>query len=247
MSLKADHLGTGPSSSAPLVMGAPEGEVTGKTMHRSEAARADDAVDETPRFALTDICKAMEIDNSIGPVAFFNSYLVPLRISGTMAAARPSLNEIAFRDPEIWRDLVPACLGLPVIVDHPASGQLNSAEFAARAVGSIVHAWVHTDPEDNETEIWGVARILDANAAQLISEGVLFDTSPAVIFHEGSEGEYVDVEGQRCLVEGVPALIDHIALLAGDGTGGASGQNAGVWSRDAEPGIRTGEEGVSTN
>jgi hypothetical protein len=125
-------------------------------------------------------------------------------------------------------------IGVPVIVEHPASGEMTSKDFGDYAVGMVVVSFVR------EEELWGVARIVDAAAARMMSEG-LFDTSPSVVF-DGDAGAFVDLpDGSgRMLVEAVPAFLDHVALVyTGDG-------NKGVWTRSDGtngPGVEITETG----
>jgi hypothetical protein len=69
---------------------------------------------------------------------------------------------------------------LPVLIDHPASGTLNSPEFAARCVGVTVHGYVRID------ELWAIARVLDSGANEILAAGAYEDTSPAVTFAPGT-------------------------------------------------------------
>jgi colicin import membrane protein len=111
---------------------------------------------------------------------------------------------------------------LPVLVDHPESGVLNSPEFAARCVGVTVYGYIKGD------ELWAIARILDSGANEILAAGACADTSPAVTFAPGT-GARIDIGGKALLIEPEPLLLDHIALCA-----------RGVWSRDSAP------EGVET-
>jgi hypothetical protein len=148
-----------------------------------------------------------------------NSYYWILRISGTGVAWRESVQEYCLREPSMWlsEEMQRRCLGLPVIMEHPAAGILNSAEFAARAVGMIVYSFVR------DADLMGVARILDKSAIEILKEGA--DTSPAVQFQPNS-GTRITVDGKPLLVEGVPMLLDHLAICS-----------LGVWTRDGAPGV----------
>jgi colicin import membrane protein len=107
------------------------------------------------------------------PTRLRNSDFVALRISGTGCAYRSSLKEFVYRDKAVWLtdEMRRRCLGLPVIVEHPPSGEMTSKYFGDSAVGVVVATYVRDE------ELWGVARIVDAAAARMIGEGV-FDTSP---------------------------------------------------------------------
>src|SRR4030088_2757047 len=94
------------------------------------------------------------------PQEFMNSYFWVLRISGTGVAWRASVGEYCMREPAMWlsEEMQRRCLGLPVVMEHPDAGILNSAEFAARAVGMVVYSFVR------DSDLMGVARILDKSA-----------------------------------------------------------------------------------
>jgi colicin import membrane protein len=156
-------------------------------------------------MAVTELDTALAVASgaSPSPTRLRNSDYVALRLSGTGVAFRASLKEFVFRDPDIWLtdEMRRRFLGLPVVVEHPPSGEMTSRDFGDSAVGVVVATYVRDD------ELWGVARVVDAAAAAMISEGV-FDTSPSVVF-DGDAG----------------AFVDHVALVyTGDG-------NKGVWTR----------------
>jgi hypothetical protein len=158
------------------------------------------------------------------PQQFGASWYWAIRISGTGCAWRGSMNEFCWREPAVWLspEMCARAASLPVLVDHPEKGVLNSPEFAARCVGVTVHGYVRGD------ELWAIARILDSGANEILLAGAYEDTSPAVTFAPGT-GPRIDIGGNSLLVEPEPLLLDHIALCAG-----------GVWSRDSAP------EGVET-
>ena len=108
---------------------------------------------------------------------------------------------------------------LPVLVDHPEKGTLNSPEFAARCVGVTVHGYVRND------ELWAIARILDSGANEILLAGAYEDTSPAVTFAPGT-GARIDIGGKALLIEPEPLLLDHVCITA-----------RGVWTRDGPPGV----------
>ncbi len=155
------------------------------------------------------------------PQAFGNSTYWAIRISGVGCAWRESMNEFCWREPAIWLspEMCARATGLPVLVDHPENGILNSQEFGVRAVGVTTYAYVRGD------ELWGIARILDSGANEILAAGAYEDTSPAVTFEPGS-GARIDVGGTALLLEPPPMLLDHIALAA-----------KGVWTRDGRPGV----------
>ena len=170
------------------------------------------------------------------PTAWENSAYVNLRISGTGVAYRPSAGqngELVYRDPADWCSalFLRRCIGLIVTVSHPYSGIMSSAFFAGHAVGVIVHTWV----DQKEDAPWGTARIVDANCAQLIADGV-FDTSPGVLTN-ANECSETEVDGLRLVCEGPCRLLDHLALVdTRDG-------NKGVWTRSGDaPGAQADSE-----
>jgi colicin import membrane protein len=110
---------------------------------------------------------------------------------------------------------------LPVLVDHPEKGTLNSPEFAARCVGLTVFGFVKGD------ELWAIARILDSGANKVLLAGAYEDTSSAVTFAPGT-GARIDIGGKALLIEPEPLLLDHVCLTA-----------RGVWTRDGPPGVET--------
>jgi colicin import membrane protein len=78
------------------------------------------------------------------PQQFGAGWYWAIRISGTGAAWRESENEFVWREPMIWLtpEMCRRATGLPILIDHPASGTLNSQEFAARCVGVTTYAYV---------------------------------------------------------------------------------------------------------
>lgn len=160
------------------------------------------------------------------PQQFGASWYWAIRISGTGAAWREGVGEFCWREPAVWLtpEMCIRATSLPVLVDHPEAGTLNSPEFAMRCVGVTVFGFIKGD------ELWGVARILDNGANEILAAGAYADTSPAVTFAPGS-GARIEIDGKPCLVEPEPMIIDHVALTA-----------KGVWTRDGPPGVETTNE-----
>lgn len=161
------------------------------------------------------------------PAEFGASWYWSIRVSGVGCAWRESMQEFCWREPEIWlsREMCIRAIGLPVLIEHPEAGVLNSHEFAARCVGVTVFGYVRGE------ELWAIARILDLGANKILQAGAYEDTSPAVTFAAGT-GARIDIDGRPLLLEPPPMLLDHIALCA-----------RGVWSRDGTPeGIETVDE-----
>jgi hypothetical protein len=160
------------------------------------------------------------------PQQFGASWYWAIRISGTGCAWRESVGEFCIREPSIWLtpEMCSRATGLPVLVDHPEKGVLNSPEFAARCVGVTTYAYVRGD------ELWAIARILDSGANGILAAGAYTDTSPAVTFAPGT-GTRIEIDGKALLVEPEPMLFDHCSLCS-----------KGVWTRDGPPGVETTNE-----
>jgi len=159
------------------------------------------------------------------PTEYLNSYYWCIRISGTGCIWRGEpVNEFAWRDASVWLSdaMVARVAGLPVVAEHPPVGTLNSYEFGMRAIGACLFGFVR------DNELWAIARVLDRHANELMLEGL--DTSPGVQFAPG-DGARIMVDGKPFLVEGNPALLDHIAIC-----------EKGRWSRDGEPGVENTED-----
>ncbi len=156
------------------------------------------------------------------PQKFGDFWLFDLRITGTGAAWRESLGEWAFRDPEDWlsEEFVARCAGLPVIFEHPDGKGLDAKEFSQRAIGTIVLPYVKGD------EVWGIAKIFDADAAELMQHSYR-STSPGVTPPAGSQSIPLE-SGAQVLAEGLPRILDHLAIC-----------QAGVWDKNGQPsGVR---------
>ena len=155
------------------------------------------------------------------PTTYMDSEFFTIRISGTGCRYRSQHAEYVWRDPDLWLspEMLTRCVGLPVIIGHPAEGVLDSKEFLQRVIGIAVHTFVLDD------ELWGVMRVLDRDAAAELTDGE-YDSSPAVVL-SSDENVVLDVDGEKLLVEGRPSLIDHVAICR-RGVWTAPGQNPGV-------------------
>lgn len=172
---------------------------------------------------------------TLGPTALF-----ALRITGTGAAYRPSIDEYVWRDPEICLndEFLARCAGLPVVWEHPPAekGQvLDGEEFANRIIGSVLHPYI------NGEEVWGVARIFDKGAIDALSTGVP-STSPGVVFAKGQNKRHKLETGETVLEEEAPQLLDHLAITIpksdpaiGSGVWDKLGPPAGVRVDSLEP------------
>ncbi|HFL9923389.1 TPA: NUDIX hydrolase, partial [Escherichia coli] len=93
---------------------------------------------------------------------------------------------------------------------------LDSDEFSKRVIGTLTNAWVA-----DKGEVWAVARVYDAEAAEIMATRQL-STSPTVKFSEVAQSIIVD--GQPLLVEPSPELLDHVAIC-----------EQGVWDKLLAP------------
>ena len=77
-----------------------------------------------------DVARAVAEGVLPSPTRLQNSDYVALRISGTGAAYRPSKQEYAYRDSDIWTspEMQRRVLGLPVIIEHPVRNILAIAQ-----------------------------------------------------------------------------------------------------------------------
>lgn len=153
--------------------------------------------------------------------------LVALRITGTGGSYRPAKDEYVWRDPSIYMNdaFLRRCNGLSVIFKHPKKTLLNTQEYRDRSVGAIFVPYLKPEAQ----EVWGIAKIQDMDAAQVL-ETQEMSTSPAVL----CLGDKVVAEdGRKLLIEDPPYLLDHLAILLGPGVWDKGGPLAGVESIDA--------------
>jgi hypothetical protein len=169
-----------------------------------------------------DISQAIRDGELASPVKFENSWFFAMRITGTNTAYRDALNEHVYRPPEHY--LTPYFLerakGLPVIWEHPPGLSLNTDEYRERSVGGINGVtWIDGD------EVWGIARIIDGDAADWMIEHPEVSTSPAVVFRKGDGNQVVGMtDGKHLLIEGDPTLLDHLAIC-----------ELGTWDKQGPP------------
>lgn len=158
------------------------------------------------------------------PVKFSNMWLVNLRITGTGLAYRTGIKEHVWRDPKIYLndEFLQRCNGLPVIANHPDKATLTEDDFIERIVGSVMLPYIRGD------EVWAVCRVYIRDIVdQIITEKV--STSPSVVFNNSSGSVEVKDGDTNFLIEGVPFLIDHIALVTEDRG------SLGVWDKEKIP------------
>ncbi|EFU7685150.1 DUF2213 domain-containing protein [Escherichia coli] len=158
------------------------------------------------------------------PVKFSNMWLVNLRITGTGLAYRAGLKEHVWRDPKLYlnEEFLSRCNGLPVITNHPDDAVLTEEDFKSRIVGSVMLPYIRGD------EVWAVCRVYLQSIVEEIAEGDV-STSPSVVFNSTSGNVEVQEGDTNFLIEGVPFLVDHIALVTKDHG------SLGVWDKDRIP------------
>ena len=166
-----------------------------------------------------DIAEAIQRGDLTSPQQYMNIWLVQMRITGTGMAYRHKHKEYVWRSPEIFLNerFVKRCNGLPVIIEHPPGETLDTEEYRERNIGSILLPYIF------ESEVWGIAKIYDAAAAELLIEKKL-STSPAVVFRPSDGNTEGEIDGSKILVEGDPSLLDHLAVC-----------RSGVWDKGDEP------------
>ena len=172
-----------------------------------------------------DIAEAIRDGTLPSPQRVGDMFLYNMRLTGTGFAFRPARDEHVFRPVEnfLTPEFVGRCAGLPITLGHPESGVLDTEEFANRAIGSVMFAFVQGD------EVRCIARIYDAPAAEAMASGEL-STSPSVVFTalDGNVNMPLD-DGSTLLVEGTPSALSHCAIVP-----------RGVWDKGGPPtGIQT--------
>lgn len=184
------------------------------------------------------IAESIRAGELVSPQRYKNVWLFNMRITGTGLAHRGEKKdedgkviqeeEWAYRRPENYLnpEFLARCNGLPVIWMHPNGGEMDSAEFSDRIVGTMMLPYVRGD------EVWGIAKVYDDDAASMMLEEQL-STSPMVVLRGGGDTKKMVLEDGRTLVlEGKPSLLDHLAIC-----------KRGVWDKGGEP---SGIEVVTT-
>lgn len=175
-----------------------------------------------------DLARAMAAGELPSPQRYMNVWLFDIRITGTGVAYRRGIDEFVFRDPKLYMnvDFLDRCNGLATVVDHPKKNTLNSKEFTDRVIGSIFLPYLKPEAD----EVWGIAKIYDTTAAELMLKHQL-STSPTVVFRDPAVNSTIKLEdGATLLIEGKPSLLDHVAICL-----------QGVWDKGGPP------SGVSIN
>jgi 8-oxo-dGTP pyrophosphatase MutT (NUDIX family) len=154
------------------------------------------------------------------PQPFSGSVYFALRITGTGHSYRSAHDEHAWRDPSIYLtpDFLARCNGLPVIWLHTEGPMLDGESLSKQIVGTIMLPYIQGD------EVWGIARIIDMDAAKHMAS-VQLSTSPNAVFAESSGNVKVPLKDDSpLLIEGNPVLIDHLAVC-----------ELGVWDKGGPP------------
>lgn len=175
-----------------------------------------------------ELAEAIRDGELVSPQHIEHVCLLDMRISGTGFSYRPKLNEWVYRRDTIYLtpEFLQRCNGLPIIMEHPDTQILNSDEFAKRIVGTMFLPYI------KGAEVWGVAKIYDRDAINMISNDQL-STSPSVIFRDTKVNYNIEMDGgTTLLVEGNPSFVDHLAIC-----------EKGVWDKGGDAsGIRIDSE-----
>ena len=189
------------------------------------------------------VARMMAAGELAGPQRYGKFWLFAIRLTGTGIAYRNAVKdaetgkvlreaEYCWRDPAIYLDpeFLARANGLPVLFEHPTKKPaLDSEEFHNRIVGTTFLPFIKGD------EVWAIVKIYDESCiAWMLDEQV--STSPAVVFSAASGNEKLKLsDGTDLLIEGKPALVDHIALV-GNGVWDKGGAPSGVDSQPLEKG-----------
>ncbi|EOW6835846.1 NUDIX hydrolase [Klebsiella pneumoniae] len=166
----------------------------------------------------TDVAALIADGTLSSPQYFYNMWMFAIRVTGTGVTWRSADQEMTFRNPDdyLTPEFLQRVAGVPLIWLHPEKRTLNSDEFSKRVIGTLTNAWVA-----DKGEVWAVARVYDAEAAEIMATRQL-STSPTVKFSEVAQSIIVD--GQPLLVEPSPELLDHVAIC-----------EQGVWDKLLNP------------
>lgn len=166
----------------------------------------------------TDVAELIADGTLSSPQYFYNMWMFAIRVTGTGVTWRSADQEMTFRNPEdyLTPEFLQRVAGVPLIWLHPEKRTLDSDEFSKRVIGTLTNAWVA-----DKGEVWAVARVYDAEAAEIMATRQL-STSPTVKFSEVATSIIVD--GQPLLVEPSPELLDHVAIC-----------EQGVWDKLLNP------------
>lgn len=158
----------------------------------------------------SDIIAGLKTGELPSPTRLGNSLYYRMRLTGTGSVWRSDGGD-TFRDPEkyINREFVSGCVGLPLVMDHPAGGRIGPED---KIIGTTVAAYT-CSAEENRPEVWVISRVLDGSAQETLLTEVM-STSPSVIVGNSPDG----------FSEGAPLVIDHLAVV-----------QQGVWDHQQAP------------
>ena len=111
--------------------------------------------------------------------------LFSLRFSGTGTAWRASLSEHVFRAPEeyLTPEMCARLAGVPVVAVHPKTGALDTDAYVRTVIGAITTGYVAGADgilSSAGDELWCIARINDAGAAEAMATGELSAVTAAI-------------------------------------------------------------------
>ena len=152
------------------------------------------------------------------PQIYEESFYIKLRITGTGITERYKEDEngdvifdeenkpVTYKIDRLEEDFLSnkfleACVGIPVLIEHPDSKLLNGENYKNHVIGNIVAAYIKPEIK----EVWGIARIYDPEVLKLINEK-LKSTSPAIKTKE------IKKNGSS-IIEEEFEYIDHLALV----------------------------------
>ncbi|EMP7085064.1 NUDIX hydrolase [Klebsiella variicola] len=167
----------------------------------------------------TDVAALIADGTLSSPQYFYNMWMFAIRVTGTGVTWRSADQQMTFRNPDdyLTPEFLQRVAGLPLIWLHPEKNTLDSDEFAKRVIGTLTNSWVA-----DKGEVWAVARVYDAEAAEIMETRQL-STSPTVRFFEVPDS-IIEIDGQPLLVEPSPELLDHVAIC-----------EQGVWDKLLNP------------
>ncbi len=209
--------------------GYPQAQAVAIAYREAGKSRKDSVEEEEyDEPAEIDYARAMRDGYLEGPISLGNLWLFDVRITGTGSSYREKLDEFVYRPPEeyLTDEFLERCQGLPVIFEHPESSMLDTQEYRDRAIGSIVLPYIpkEEDEKHQTDEVWGIARIYDGDAAELM-QTTHISTSPAVGFGDSGGTRTVKMDdGETLLIEGRPQSLDHLAICP-----------EGVWDKGEKP------------
>lgn len=176
--------------------------------------------DEAPEVNELTVAKAIRDNELASPQQYENIWLFDVRITGTGTSYRSTGDEYVYRPPEdfLSDEFLERCNGLPLIFEHPENAILNTKEFRDRSIGVVFLPYIKGD------EVWGIAKVFDDDAAELMKT-THASTSPTVVFRNPESTELIEMDdGKKILIEGKPSYLDHLAICAN-----------GVWDKGGDP------------